>query len=125
MVAPSARRALDRRGCPVDRVSGNRTIVSDATTGAGPSLSQLQSGLALSADESKAYVIDFNSGVLEVDLATGNRVVLAGPTIGSGPRIQNGIAFGSAPDRMFSIPFGGFALLEVDLDTGDRVIVSY
>jgi hypothetical protein len=109
----------------IDRVSGDRSIVSDATHGTGPSIGNLTSSLALSADETKAYVVDFISGLLEVDLATGNCVEIAGPTIGSGPRIQSGAVFGSAPDRIFSIPFGGFGVLEIDFETGDRVVISH
>src|SRR6185436_11692551 len=62
----------------VDRVSGNRSIVSGAGVGSGPSIDRLQEGLAITPDQARAYVVDIALGVVEIDLATGARTVVSG-----------------------------------------------
>lgn len=109
----------------VDVVSGDREIASGAGVGAGPAINGLQGGMALSADGTHAFVVDFFNGLLDVDLATGDRVPVAGNGLGFGPTIGLGGPFanGSA-DQLFAVRFGDDSILQVDLSTGDRAVIS-
>ena len=61
----------------VDLATGNRTIISDATTGSGQAFDHLWS-MTVNNAETTAYVADSNDRILfAVDLATGNRTIIS------------------------------------------------
>ena len=68
----------------VDPVSGDRTILSDASIGSGPGFVS-PFGIAVEADGG-LVVRDFGlDAVVRVDPVSGDRTLISDPSIGSGP----------------------------------------
>ncbi|MEM1414495.1 MAG: Ig-like domain-containing protein [Myxococcota bacterium] len=112
----------------VDLATGARRVVSgEDTPSGGPPLRQPNS-VALSADESTAYVVDGRlDALLSVDLATGVRTVLSdGDTPRGGPRFVTPTSVALTADETTAYVGDSTldALLSVDLETGVRTVVS-
>lgn len=115
----------------VDLVTGNRTVVSDLSTGMGPGWGNL-AGIAI--DGSRAIVTDVTpAAVFSMDLLTGDRAILSDNNVGTGPELL-GVNFPSlsiSGGRAYtlgqiSVPNQSPtpAVLAVDLMTGNRIDVS-
>ncbi|MBI3329120.1 MAG: hypothetical protein HYZ81_20750 [Nitrospinae bacterium] len=135
----------------VDRVTGDRTLVSGCTEitfhctasrGSGPSLREPQ-GIAVEADGSLVVAVgigfSFSATVVRVDPRTGDRTVVSGCTNfdrttfqctasrGSGPSLREprGIAVEADGSLVVAVDeFGLEGVVRVDPRTGDRTIVS-
>jgi DNA-binding beta-propeller fold protein YncE len=109
----------------VDRVSGDREVVSGGAIGSGPSLGFVRPGLSLDADGRHAFVTDFELGIVRVDLVTGDRVVVSGPGVGQGSPIESHGEFDPVRGRFFARAKNAVSILAIDLESGDRVMISY
>ena len=111
----------------VDPTTGDRTIVSGQTVGAGTALSS-PFGIATDGVNNVAYVVDTTlDGVLTVNLATGDRAVLSSDGIrGAGVDITSprDVDIDAANNRLLVVDTNVEAVVAVDLTTGDRTIVS-
>jgi hypothetical protein len=116
----------------VDLVTGDRTVLSDQSTGSGPLFSSpLDITLDTSTSPARALVTDSNfvvSRVLAVDLATGDRSVLSDASTGSGTAFvtPRGIELDTStnPARALVTDLDLGAVFAVDLATGDRSVLS-
>jgi len=68
----------------VDQVSGDRTIISDASIGSGPGFVAPR-GIVVEADGSLVVVDSGLEAVVRVDQVSGDRTILSDASIGSGP----------------------------------------
>lgn len=110
----------------VDLVTGNRAVISNATTGTGPALYHPQA-VVVDAAGNRALLHDLGGGaLLAVDLATGDRTVIADDATGEGPALgaTSGMALDAAGNRVLMADREWNGLLTVDLTTGDREIVG-
>lgn len=114
----------------VDLATGNRTPFSNSSNGSGPNLT-LPTKIILNNAGSKAYVLDgqfSTSAVFEIDMATGNRTLVASSSRGTGTDLAGpkGIALNTAETKAYVIDnsFSADRLFEVDLTTGNRIILS-
>lgn len=123
----------------VDLETGDRTLISagageDPATdiGSGPALTAPLS-LALDADNNRLLLLNGSyypgSGkLMSVDLATGNRAVIADADTGAGDMPQNPVtvSLDAANNRALVLDAlsGKPAIVAVDLDTGDRSVIS-
>lgn len=108
----------------IDLATGDRSIVSGGSIGAGPDFFNVFPNLVLTRDARHAFVPD-NPGILEVDLATGDRTLIApsDPSLGPGISfISPFSAFGE--ERIFALHRNIGAVVEVDLASGNRVVIS-
>jgi hypothetical protein len=114
----------------VDPATGNRTIISDNSTGTGPTFNTTE-GVAIEPD-GDLLVTDLTAGglgsrVIRVNPTTGDRTVISGPGTGAGVR----------PDRWYGIvELNGTilvansysqdtaAILSIDPATGNRTALS-
>jgi hypothetical protein len=109
--------------------TGDRTILSDVMTGAGPYW-DFADGLAVDFAAGVGYVVDdAGSAVYSVDITTGDRAFLSDNAgAGTGPSISfpNDVALDAANNRVLILNRGGINqnLMAVDLTTGDRTILS-
>jgi hypothetical protein len=108
----------------IDPASGDRTVVASPAHGSGPVLENVR-GVDVTSAERAFVVGDELDALVAVALATGDRTIIAGGTIGFGPPIEAGIVLGSQPDRFFSLSIASRGLLDVDLESGDRVVIPY
>ncbi|MCP4409047.1 MAG: hypothetical protein GY807_15075, partial [Gammaproteobacteria bacterium] len=113
----------------VDLGSGERTVISNDTTGAGPAFSGPE-GVALDGDNNRALVVDFSlDALLAVDLGSGERTVISNDTTGAGPAFSGpvNVALDSDNNRALVVDseaVGVGALLAVDLGSGERTVIS-
>ena len=112
----------------IDLASGNRSVVSDASTGIGRDLTE-PSSVALSPDGLKAYVVEdswMSDSVYAIDLATGDRSGLSTSSTGDGPRstYPEQITFTADEQKIYVADSVQDALFLVDIATGDRIRVS-
>lgn len=104
--------------------NGNRTIISNSSTGTGPILSPRH--IVLSSDKTKIFTAigGASSGVYSIDVSTGNRTYVSN---GSGVPFSVNI-FGTATDststKVFVSDTTSDAIHAVDLSTGGHSIVS-
>ena len=114
----------------VDPVSGDRTIVSDDTTGSGPDL--LGSWDLVVETDSSIVALDWpRKAVMRIDLVSGDRMIVSDDTTGSGQVFSRpgGLvieADGSLVviDNRFGQRFG-VALVRIDPVSGDRTVFSF
>jgi hypothetical protein len=118
----------------VNRVTGNRTIISSPTVGSGPAfLTPL--GVTVSALGDVFVVDEALDAVVGVDPITGARQIVSGcpegddpcpvPLVGSGTAFLRPISIASeAPGSLVvtDVEFG--AVVRINSETGDRTIVS-
>jgi sugar lactone lactonase YvrE len=109
----------------VDPVSGDRTIVSDNTTGSGPSFGQGPFGIAVEANGSLVVTDQDLEAVVRVDPASGNRTIVSDASRGSGPEFgaPTGIAV-EANGGLVVVDNSLEAVVRVDPISGNRTIVS-
>lgn len=109
----------------IDLSSGNRTVLSDATTGTGNPFRE-PTGVALDVSNNRAIVLDLADRLFAVDLDTGNRTVISDNAVGTGIRLDlpSAITLDSANNRVLVINYVVKAVVAIDLASGDRSIVS-
>jgi Glucodextranase, domain B len=107
--------------------SGDRTVISDATTGTGPVFSGLgQSISSHPTDNNQVLVLDTHQErIFAVELDTGNRRVISGQSVGFGPDMISpaGIATTPGSDLVWLID-STQGVYTVNLNNGDRVFLS-
>lgn len=130
----------------VDLATGDRTVISDAQTGAGPAFGE-PLAVSIEIDDSlglptgRALVVDTSlDALVAVDLANGDRTVIADANTGTGPLLENPLALlldtklATIEDantgetstayvstgRALVVDAGQGALLAVDLASGTR-----
>lgn len=112
----------------IDLSSGKRTLISNATIGAGLKFGGIQA-MQVDIYRNGAFVLDKSSlsacSLVYVDLASGDRTLISGEVRGTGPAFNNCdhlLTLDTANRRAF---IGNLrALIQVDLSTGDRVVIS-
>ncbi len=120
LAADSNQKAIIR----VDPATGDRSVVSDNSTGTGPSFGNF-GGIAV---DSQGFILvtDQTNGVVRIDPLTGNRMVVSGGSIGSGPSFStflSGISVAANGDLLVADSLPN-TLFRVDATTGDRSVVS-
>ena len=87
----------------VDPQTGARTIVSDATTGTGPTFgTRSLMGLAVEPTGNLVVIDAAHDTVVRVDAVTGDRTVISSSAvIGSGPALVSGSIAASATGALF------------------------
>ena len=108
----------------VDPLTGAQTIVSDTTTGSGPSFgSGVLTGIVVEPTGDLVVIDEEQDTVVRVDPVTGNRTVIsANAVIGSGPAVRPRSIAASATGTLFVA--GAGQLVQVDPDTGMRRVVA-
>ena len=104
--------------------AGDRTILSDAVTGAGDPFQSL-AGVSMTA--AGLVTCDPAAGALVlVDVASGDRTMIAGGDVGFGPRLvgPSGLAARRGGDGIYLVTANGMTVL-VEPTVGDRVVLSY
>jgi hypothetical protein len=113
----------------VDPATGFRTALYDGSASSqdGPTLSTV-SKLALGNDNSILVADHRDMSVIRIDPVTGVRQLITGAARGDGPLAPiNNLAVSPAGDiwlTTFSRPEGGYEVVKVDPETGDRILVS-
>lgn len=114
----------------VDLDSGDRREISGSGQGSGSPFLQPR-GITLDATNNRAFVVDVDiPALLEVNLTSGDRSIIVDPEtrLATGPAFSkvHGITLDSANNRVLVVDgeFGPNALLELDLDTGNRSVIS-
>ena len=108
----------------IDRATGDREVVSDATVGSGPAL---QGRLCVRGNGTRALVLDEGRrALLAIDLATGDRTILSDDTTGGGTFFvtPHALAVDTANNRALVADTGLGLLCAVDLTSGDRSFVA-
>lgn len=108
--------------------TGDRQVVSDNNTGAGPPF-KVPFGMVYDTMRSELVVIGESKPtprVLAVDPETGDRRIITGAGQGTGPELEGpvSIAIDAATDQVFVLDRVRVMLVRVDLATGDRRMVS-
>jgi hypothetical protein len=103
----------------VDPDTGDRTLIADDTTGAGPSLSGA-SDILYDPSADRLLVI-VPPTVYEVDLTTGDRTELSGQNVGSGPYF-GAVQASVDGESLYVCTFDGWGV--IDLTSGDRTRIS-
>jgi sugar lactone lactonase YvrE len=108
----------------VDAVSGDRTIVSNPTTGNGQRF-QVVVGIAVEATGQLVVVDEELAAVVRVDPISGDRTSVSNATTGQGLpfAFPAGIAV-EAPGHLVVLDRGLRGVVRVDPVTGDRTLVS-
>jgi hypothetical protein len=126
-VADSAQNAVYYVDVDFESVtSGNRTLLSSANAGSGPSLER---PIAVTWDPTReqALVVDEEmSALIGVDIATGNRTILSSPEVGKGPALTApaAVIWDPMSTRVLVLDTNLRAVLAVDPLSGDRVILA-
>ncbi|MFW5876974.1 MAG: hypothetical protein ACOCXM_09570 [Myxococcota bacterium] len=112
----------------VDPETGDRTLVSGAGFGEGPAFVQLGYTI-FDTEGDRLLVLDPGiPALLAVDLDSGNRTTLSDATTGGGEidLDDNGVGLAFAPegDAVYVIDRLEDAVIRIDLDTGNRSLVS-
>jgi hypothetical protein len=117
----------------LDLATGTLAVVSDATTGTGPELSQAEA-VALDLANGRAFVYDAPGTIVEIDLGTGDRRIVADSAAAIGPPFNNATAamcYDAAGARLIiatpSLPIGqdfDDVLLSLDPGTAGWTILS-
>jgi hypothetical protein len=106
----------------VNKLTGERTIVTDAMRGSGPLLGN-PTVVGLAPDGRVLVGDQTIDAILAVDLASGNRTPISGAGAGSGPSFASpvGLTFGGGAALVAD---NSQAILRVDLTTGVRTTYS-
>ncbi|MBI2825097.1 MAG: PEP-CTERM sorting domain-containing protein [Planctomycetia bacterium] len=107
----------------IDPLTGDRTIISDDTHGAGDAFS-IVSGVALTADGALLVAEYIFGQLFRVDPATGNRTVLSGGGHGTGPSFEFVAGVHEVDERILVSGAPDGFILNVDEATGNRSYVS-
>ena len=106
----------------IDLSTGIRTIIRDASTGSGETLST-PVDLALSADETTAYIVSNGSDTIHaVTLATGATSIISSSVVGTGTSLSNPIRLllNSAEDTLYVSDRGLSQVAEIAVSSGNR-----
>jgi hypothetical protein len=115
----------------IDPATGDRTRLSGNGRGSGPAFGTF--GVNLGLVGGVIYAMDISGQVMSVDSVTGNRTLISGATRGTGSALVMplAIAAGTSSNSVVVVdqdyasstgPMG--ALVQVDLATGDRTVLS-
>ncbi len=104
----------------VDPVSGDRTILSSSSVGAG---TNFVFPLAITLESSGHILVADPNAILRVDPASGDRTVVSSPTVGSGPVILGGWGLTIGLDEQAYVTSLG-AVIRIDPITGDRTLAT-
>jgi sugar lactone lactonase YvrE len=106
----------------VEPVSGNRTIVSNDTTGSGPPFEFPQD---IAAEASGTLVVTDQGlrAVVRVEPVSGNRTIVSSDTTGTGPPFVSPTGIAVEADGALVVT-DSVLVVRVDPTTGDRTIVS-
>ena len=114
----------------VDPVSGDRTIISDHTTGSGPNLIS-SFALAVEADNSIVALDRSRKAVMRIDPVSGDRMIVSDDATGSGPVFLSPAALAIEADGSLVVADDhhlfyrvASALVRIDPVSGDRTIIS-
>ncbi|MEO1234684.1 MAG: hypothetical protein AAFZ18_37915 [Myxococcota bacterium] len=108
----------------IDFESGKRSVVSDAAFGEGPLLEDPRY-LALDTPRNRLLVLDASlDALIDVDIVTGRRKVISSETIGVGPLLRSPRGLFKEPSKEFAVVADGRRILRVNLETGERELVS-
>ena len=113
----------------VDSVSGDRTVVSNASTGTGPAFVTPRA-IARTVDHELVsttyYVVDSGlNAVLEVDTLFGDRTIVSSNSVGTGPSFVSPQTIWPRPDGQLLVgDVTAGAVFLVDPATGDRSTLS-
>lgn len=108
----------------VDPTTGDRTIVSGAGVGSGPTLQQPRGILVEPAGQ--IIVTDATlQAVLRIDPATGNRTLVSNASIGTGPALAAPLGVArDAAGNLLVVDIALDAVFRIDRATGNRTIMS-
>lgn len=110
----------------IDIATGERTVVSDDSTGSGPALVDIDQ-LAVKPDGTEVLAVDtFEAALVAIDLATGDRRIVSGDSNGSGERFDSlvGLALSPGGETAFVGDDVKNVVFAVNLATGARSILS-
>lgn len=110
----------------IDVATGERTVISDESTGVGPALVDIEY-LAVTPDATTILAVDVaEAALVAIDFATGDRRVVSGDSVGSGERFDAmaGLALSPTGDTAFVGDETKNVIFAVDLGTGARTILS-
>ncbi len=109
----------------IDLVTGDRSILSDSTHGAGPSLVNSIEALALDTAGNRVFVCRFSGQIQSVDLTSGDRTAIAG-TVGSGTALvsSDDLAFDAATGLLYVLDGSARSIVAVDPTTLVRTAKS-
>ncbi|HEY1598881.1 MAG TPA: PEP-CTERM sorting domain-containing protein [Pirellulales bacterium] len=112
----------------VDPTTGDRTVLSDNTTGAGPNFASPE-GVAIEPD-GDLLVADRNGGpggaasIFRVDPLTGNRSIISSNGIGTGQSLGEPFGIIEVGGTIFVANGNAADLLSIDPTTGNRTLFS-
>ncbi|MBW2465129.1 MAG: hypothetical protein JRH11_26000 [Deltaproteobacteria bacterium] len=108
----------------VDLMTGNRTVISDATNGSGPALPSRMTDLVLDLTNNRALVLG-SGQLLAVDLTSGDRTEIS-PDDGVGPGSPRyfGMTLDAASDRVLVCETEFDSIRAIDLTSGARMVIS-
>ncbi len=132
--SPAPFRPTDGAVVAIDLDSGDRTLISDTTTGTGPLFSSAV-GVAVDSANRRALVFALRGAatgepwaLLAIDLETGNRRIVSSPTTGSGRSLLGGRGMTLDVSRhraLVVVTSNGYTgLVAVDLQSGDRTSIT-
>ena len=106
----------------IDPVTGDRTMLSSASTGSGPTFGT-PVGIALDLDGDIFVTDPVLSTIFRIDPVSGNRTVISNSVTGEGEMLFNprGLAFDS---EGFLYVADESLILKVDVENGNRTVVS-
>ncbi len=110
----------------VDLSTGDRTVISDSSTGSGTNFFNPQD-IVLDSNNNRVLVTDITlDAIVAVDLSTGNRAVISNDSTGSGMNFNTprSIVLDSNNNRALVADSGLNVVFVVDLATGERAIAS-
>jgi streptogramin lyase len=109
----------------INPFTGDRTIISNATTGSGPVL-QDPWDIAVEADGQLLVVDAALPAVIRVDPSTGNRTIVSDATTGRGPQLAGSTGIAIEADGQVLVveraPVNG--IVRIDPHSGNRTLLS-
>ncbi|WP_444903128.1 Ig-like domain-containing protein [Microbulbifer sp. CnH-101-E] len=111
----------------VDIATGNRSVVTSWTKGKGLRLENPWS-IGRGADSDRLLVsgILIDPVLMSVDTITGDRAEISSNHVGTGPSYRwHDVSYSRSTDRLLVVSQSNHAAAEIDLQNGNRTIVSY
>jgi hypothetical protein len=113
----------------IDPATGNRTLLTGAARGSGPAFAPF--GVYVTIAGGVIYAVDPTGEVMSVDAVTGDRTLVSGATRGTGSMLVDPVSIAPGPagavavlDQNSAGGPGASSLVQVDLASGDRSVVS-
>ncbi len=107
----------------LDLTSGDRTILSDAANGAGPTF-KIPESLSLDVANNRIIVADLLGQVISVDVTTGNRTLIHDLAADFGVNGTNPLGVAVDGARALVADNRADAIFAIDLATGNRTVLS-